>query len=610
MIKRVHIILLTIVCVIILMLIVNFFRKSISDSNESIDTYISEGLMYKRKPKLLDEFTTIYGNAIFNVNKIETDKNVISFETGDSNAIIYIGLVTAYHYSNPQKTIINLRKKYKDIFIIICDGEPMDLKNTSPNMILSTKHERKYFPKNIPIIHIPYFTYLFRQNLTISDLNLLVKKSDVKQLEKPYFCSFITSNCNEKTFSGVKDRINFFKLLQERTNRVHSLGRCFNNYKIDENNVEKNNTLILKPYKFCICFENEYSYNSEKIIYPILANCIPIYLGSPIYKNYFNPRRIIDVSDYDSFESCIDYILQVDSNDELFLNIINEPFLKDNRIDKDLFSFAFGKGQCFRNIHNNLPDNIKKCVNFYSLFDNNIHFITFADGKIYKTDRIMKEAIQSTYFDKCTDMSNNINDFMNTHKNFIKNNKRGYGYWIWKHKIILEEYEKLNDNDILIYCDSGNTITKYNTSILKYLNTLITGSGMLFFPIKHKEGRWSKMDLVKQVFFDKNDDYINRILNEYQSTACIFMCRKCPNTTLYLNEVAKYSVVYDLINDSPSIIPNIKEFQENRHNQSVFSLCKHRYNFDISYDMFDDDPKVFLLPDNSGKKCFIATRKK
>jgi len=569
-----------VMCLIIFVVLLIYFIKC----------DIKEGIV-----SLSDEFKTIYGNTIFNIYSVNKNDNVILFDD------ISIGFITAYHFKNPQETIDILRQKYTNIYIIIVDGEPLDLTNTTPDMIISTKHEKKYFPSNIPIIYVPYFAYLFRQNLNISHLNLLVKTNFIEPV-KQYFCAFITSNCSG-FFKGVKMRLDFFKLLEKRTGRVHSLGKCLNNFPSES--IEKDNINILKPYKFCICFENEDRYNSEKIIYPIIANCIPIYYGSSIYRKFFNPKRIIDVNDYDSFDSCIDYILQVDSDDDLYKSIINEPFLKDNKIDKNLFSFSFGKGDCFKTIYNNLPLHIRRYTNFNSLYNNNIHFITFADGKNYKTNRIMKEASDSRYFDVCKDMSSNIDDFITKHQNFINQNKRGYGFYIWKHKAIIEEYKILKDDDILVWCDSGNTIVKFNTKFLDYMNTLINKSGMLFFNIKYKEISWNKMDLVNTIFNNDND-YINDILNKHQTTASIMMFRKCDNTTLYLNEVEKHSNVYHNLNDDPSIIPNRIEYKEHRHDQSIFSLIKYKYNFDTTDDNFDDSPAT----PSSNCKCFISSRKK
>ena len=41
-------------------------------------------------------------------------------------------------------------------------------------------------------------------------------------------------------------------------------------------------------------------------------------------------------------------------------------------------------------------------------------------------------------------------DFYEKHKNFINNNKRGYGYWIWKSYIVYKNLQKMNNGDILI----------------------------------------------------------------------------------------------------------------------------------------------------------------
>ena len=192
---------------------------------------------------------------------------------------------------------------------------------------------------------------------------------------------------------------------------------------------------------------------------------------------------------------------------------------------------------------------------------------------------------------------NTIDVFIKYHKDFIKNNKRGYGYWIWKHKVIIEKYNTMEMNDILVYSDSGNTINSLNIKMVNYINTLINKTGILLFPINHKEGDWSKMDVIKTIV--KED--INNVINNYQTMGGLMMFRKCTNTTMYLQEVAKYSIQYNLINDSISKLPNIKNFKEHRYDQSIFSLVKYNYKYDLSYDLFDDRPN---------NNCFITSRKK
>jgi len=64
----------------------------------------------------------------------------------------------------------------------------------------------------------------------------------------------------------------------------------------------------------------------------------------------------------------------------------------------------------------------------------------------------------------------NDNEFWNKHKDFILNNKRGYGYWIWKPYLIKKTIDKLNNGDIILYMDADSTIKMNEINYLyKYL---------------------------------------------------------------------------------------------------------------------------------------------
>ena len=45
--------------------------------------------------------------------------------------------------------------------------------------------------------------------------------------------------------------------------------------------------------------------------------------------------------------------------------------------------------------------------------------------------------------------------FFNKHVSFINNNRRGFGYWIWKPYIIKQWMDKMEDGDVLFYIDVG-----------------------------------------------------------------------------------------------------------------------------------------------------------
>jgi len=50
--------------------------------------------------------------------------------------------------------------------------------------------------------------------------------------------------------------------------------------------------------------------------------------------------------------------------------------------------------------------------------------------------------------------------FFNKHVSFINNNRRGFGYWIWKPYIIKQWMDKMEDGDVLFYIESSGWTMK------------------------------------------------------------------------------------------------------------------------------------------------------
>ena len=79
-----------------------------------------------------------------------------------------------------------------------------------------------------------------------------------------------------------KERINFFNALS-KVKKVDSGGRYLNNIGY----VVEDKMALIKDYKFVFAFENSSfpGYTTEKILEPLIANCIPS-IGEP-----FNWKR-------------------------------------------------------------------------------------------------------------------------------------------------------------------------------------------------------------------------------------------------------------------------------------------------------------------------------
>lgn len=138
-------------------------------------------------------------------------------------------------------------------------------------------------------------------------------------LKKTKFCNFVVSNKN-----AMPVREEFFKALDARRH-VDSAGGYLNNMP----NGERCGHLVdfRRPYKFTLAFENSLmdGYITEKILYAMAAGTVPIYYGGNLVEKEFNPEAFIDVSKFNSYGDCIDYILYLDNNSEEYLKIAKQP---------------------------------------------------------------------------------------------------------------------------------------------------------------------------------------------------------------------------------------------------------------------------------------------
>jgi len=144
---------------------------------------------------------------------------------------------------------------------------------------------------------------------------------------KRKFCNFVASNGN------CQDRNNFFNQLS-KYKKVDSGGRWMNNigYAVDDKRK------FQSEYKFSISFENNAyrpqhpGYTTEKIMEPMTVDSIPIYWGNPLIGKDFNTKSFVNFYDFKSEKDMIDYIIELDNNDEKYLKMLKTDWLPDNII--------------------------------------------------------------------------------------------------------------------------------------------------------------------------------------------------------------------------------------------------------------------------------------
>ena len=149
---------------------------------------------------------------------------------------------------------------------------------------------------------------------------LLKKNSAAEALKiwksKTKFCCMVVSN------DQAKKRLQFFEKLS-KYKTVDSGGKVMNNV----GGPVKDKMAFISDFRFVIAFENASypGYTTEKIIEPLLADCIPLYWGNPLISKEFNTGRFLNLHGSKSDEELIEEIITIDSNEEMAVKMLMAP---------------------------------------------------------------------------------------------------------------------------------------------------------------------------------------------------------------------------------------------------------------------------------------------
>ena len=183
------------------------------------------------------------------------------------------------------------------------------------------------------IIHNFPYMYDFRNEVIFTN-DITRENARLILQDSPRFCNFIYSHPCE-----VRDK--FFHILSEYKH-IDSLGSHLNNSGVESTRKNKdwlNLSINLKSgYKFSIAMENTpyNGYTTEKIVTSLQAHTIPIYLGDPAVAEFINPKAFINISDYSSLDEAIERVKEIDNNDELWLDMVTQPWQTEEQRAKTL----------------------------------------------------------------------------------------------------------------------------------------------------------------------------------------------------------------------------------------------------------------------------------
>jgi hypothetical protein len=224
-----------------------------------------------------------------------------------------------------------------------------------------------------------------------------------------------------------------------------------------------------------------------------------------------------------------------------------------------------------------------------------VHFVTFgSDDYAKQVERITTEARNTGWFASVQGLYTRDldKDFLDKHSTFLHG--RGYGYWIWKPQVILQSLLKLNDNEVLVYADSGCTINKKGTSrFLEYIDYAKHPTGIVCFQMPQlPEFHWTKSEVFMELGMEQ--------YNTPQVCATYSIIRKCQESIRIVEEWSRLTQQYTLINDSYTVQPH-PGFKDHRHDQSIWSILNKNHK---TYIIVGDEP----FPPGNEKIPIWATR--
>ena len=236
-----------------------------------------------------------------------------------------------------------------------------------------------------------------------------------------------------------------------------------------------------------------------------------------------------------------------------------------------------------------------------------IYFLTYGDSKYNISKKHLSGlAKYSSLFDEVISLGpRNLDYEFKSKYNDILNQKRGSGYWIWKHRIIQNLLYEISNGDLIVYCDAGASLNyKAKKRFEEYVEIIKTSN---FSNLRMEcEERFKEKEFTTKELFDYfNINIDSEVAKSTQLQAGHMFFKKNQDSVDYFKEYEKLLVTDSrLITDYYSSFEQIPEFVENRHDQSIFSLMSKKYGSEI----IKNETEFRLRPSEQYDYPFLSVR--
>jgi hypothetical protein len=142
--------------------------------------------------------------------------------------------------------------------------------------------------------------------------------------QKTGFCAYVMSNTKNSASEREQfvDALNIYKPV--------ALGGKWRN---NVGGPVKDKIAFQSDYKFVLAIENHSApgYLTEKFAQAAQSNAVPIYWGDPTITDYLNPKAFINAHDFDSTESLVEHIKNIDQDDQAYQAMLTEPWFPNQQ---------------------------------------------------------------------------------------------------------------------------------------------------------------------------------------------------------------------------------------------------------------------------------------
>jgi hypothetical protein len=243
---------------------------------------------------------------------------------------------------NPDIVISNhFVERYQNAKMVYFSGEPFyDIGVNDYALTPFYIDESNYF--RFPLYLLYAYEY-YKCGYTNSYDEILYKKSYVDRSvldDKSAFCSYVARGAGhpECRRTPFFEKLNEYKFVASMGDHLRNTEPIPGESGTIMGSINK--CEILKYFKFNMAFENSMEYNgkigyaTEKIYEPMIALSIPIYWGNPEVHKDFNTKSFINWNDYGSDEKVIERIIEIDNDDDLYMDYMKENYFSNDELFK------------------------------------------------------------------------------------------------------------------------------------------------------------------------------------------------------------------------------------------------------------------------------------